>query len=272
MFPLQSQSPHVFLALSPNAPCRYVRGWCMREASALGPYTRFYCAHLLSPAQRTPESRFHTGLNWFQFASCLDWHVLLQSRLCRNWMAFFFFHMAGHVLSLCLVMLPDKQANIKKNKPAPHPPNLQSQAYLKRSTCSPRSKQWLGRREPSQSVNLLLQRGLHVQTAHSPAQAEIPTGLKRIAFWGDNDCVCQSGLPRLYYTVSSVECLHLLNWSAYSSSYHQETRSRGHVSCYTVWSVYWSETQANSSIFYYGLHFNYFYCCCDISQTCRSYA
>lgn len=60
-------------------------------------------------------------------------------------------------------------------------------------------------------VNLLLQRGLRVQTDHRPAQAEIPTDLKRIASSGDNDCVCQSGLPRLYYTVSSAECLCLFS-------------------------------------------------------------
>lgn len=64
----------------------------------------------------------------------------------------------------------------------------------------------------SQNVNLLLQRGLDVQTEHSLVQAEIPNGLKCIDFRGDDDCVCQSGLLRLYYTVSSLECLYLFSF------------------------------------------------------------
>lgn len=34
----------------------------------------------------------------------------------------------------------------------------------------------------------------------STSQGEIPASLKRIAFWGDNDCVCQPGLLWLYYS------------------------------------------------------------------------
>lgn len=117
------------------------------------------------------------------------------------------FHMASHVFSLCLAMLPDKQANME-NKPAEYSP-LKSPAYLRRRTCSPDQSKESGEWSTSQNVNLLLQRRVHVQRKHSQAQGEIPIGLKRIACWGDDDCVCQSGLPRLYYSVSSAKTLYL---------------------------------------------------------------
>ena len=144
-------------------------------------------------------------------------------------------------------MLPDKQANMK-NKLAECSPLKSPPTYLKRSTCSPDQSEDCAERSTSQNVNLLLQRGLHVQT-HSLAQGEIPASLKRIAFRGNDDCLCHWGLLWLYYTVSSVECLYLFSqtWPAYISSYHQETRSNGQMSCCIELFVCWSETRAHSS-------------------------
>ena len=44
----------------------------------------------------------------------------------------------------------------------------------------------------------------------------------------------------------SASIYFALTWPAYSSSYHQETRSGGHMSRCIELSVYWSETLANS--------------------------
>lgn len=68
--------------------------------------------------------------------------------------------MAGHVLSQCLVVLHDKQVNMK-NKPQILP--LQSQDHILKGVlvCSIKAMIW--EKGGIQNVNLLQQKGLRVQ-------------------------------------------------------------------------------------------------------------
>lgn len=118
----------VYFWLYPKCPMLI----CKRVLYERGFWTiqKILLTYLCSPAKWTPGSQFHTGLKLFQSATYPDGHVLLQSRLTWTVQKMDgFFHMAGHVLSLCVVMLADKQANKKLKK-------SQSQGCLKRRTCS----------------------------------------------------------------------------------------------------------------------------------------
>lgn len=103
-----------------------------------------------------------------------------------------------------------------------------------------------GERSASQNVNLLLQRGLHVQTKHGPAQAEIPTGLKHIAQSFEEImivCVSQASLGFITrFPLWSGSISFLSTWPAYSSPVITRRQGQG-ATCHAVWSRLFAEVK-----------------------------
>lgn len=157
--------------------------------SSLDQYDRFYCTHMSVCAADVGVSFTLVWINFTLYPAVMD-----SCELFWNWMSFI--HMAGHVLARCLVMLHDKQASIKKRNQLP----AQSQAFLKRSTCSlvQNNDSGEGIRRNRCSVTAVR------TTCADAAQVETPSSLKHTAFSGNNDCVGQSCLRNLQRNVSFV--------------------------------------------------------------------
>lgn len=157
--------------------------------SSLDPYDSFYCTHVSVCAEDVGVSFTLVWINFSLYPAVMD-----SCELFWNWMSFI--HMAGHVLAWCLFMLHDKQASIKKRNQLPS----QSQAFLKRSTCSLNQNTDSGEGSQGNRCSVTAVRTTYADAA----QVETLSSWKHTAFSGNNDCVCQSCLRNLQCNVSFV--------------------------------------------------------------------